>query len=461
MSTAVKRPRRASSLRTSLRASTYDGICNAVMVGFGESYFPAFALFLGASAFEAGVLATLPILVGSLFQLAVPHITNRTGDRAWVIALVSVQALSLAPILWRGGDNTFAWLLGWACVYWVAGLGVNPAWNSWMGRMIPERLRRRYFSRRAVPVQVTLLVALVLAGFTVDAAKRSSHGALVGFLGIFAVAMVARLAGAYCQTWQSAPPTRASLEPAHLVNVIRGLVVEPYGRLIRLVCLIYFAVFFSAAYFTPYMLNKLGMSYAEFTVLNGAVIVARIFASSYWGKVAGLFGNRRTLQVAGLLMVPLPALWLISDHVGYLLVLQLIAGVVWAGFDLAVVLSFFDCTTNENRSRVLAVYNAANGVAMIAGTLAGGVFFLHLGGAAYLYVFLGSSLLRLAAVTFFARGAGVRLPNEHTFQDVFVRVVTFRPGNGESMRPIILRTTRNRRDSVAPAASDHPVKRDR
>ena len=79
MSTAVKRPRRASSLRTSLRASTYDGICNAVMVGFGESYFPAFALFLGASAFEAGVLATLPILVGSLFQLAVPHVEPHFG----------------------------------------------------------------------------------------------------------------------------------------------------------------------------------------------------------------------------------------------------------------------------------------------------------------------------------------------------------------------------------------------
>jgi hypothetical protein len=37
------------------------------MLGFGETYFAAVALLLGATPFQVGLLATFPVLAGAAF----------------------------------------------------------------------------------------------------------------------------------------------------------------------------------------------------------------------------------------------------------------------------------------------------------------------------------------------------------------------------------------------------------
>jgi MFS family permease len=186
------------------------------------------------------------------------------------------------------------------------------------------------------------------------------------------------------------------------------------------------------------MLDELRLSYAEFTLLNAAVALSRMISSAYWGEIARTYGNRRALQVSAVLVVPLPALWLVSEHTGYLLVLQLLAGFAWAGYELTLFLNFFDCTDEANRSRVLSLYNLGNGAAMVIGTLLGGLLLRHFGSTGYFHVFLASAVLRALSVLFLARRAGLRRPGEHTFENVFLRVISFRPGQGPRLRPLIL-----------------------
>src|SRR5205085_4573733 len=119
----------------------------------------------------------------------------------------------------------------------------------------------------------------------------------------------------------------------------RGMRKRPYGQLLTLLVLVMGAVHLSAAYFTPYMLQRLRLSYAQYTVLNAAVLLSRIVSSAYWGEMARHFGHRRALQVSGTLLVPLSALWVVSDDFAYLVALQIFAGFAWAGFELATVLN--------------------------------------------------------------------------------------------------------------------------
>src|SRR5690606_7175344 len=142
------------------------------------------------------------------------------------------------------------------------------------------------------------------------------------------------------------------------------------------------------------MLHELGLSYVQFTTLTGAIVVARVLSSDYWGRLSSSYGNRRALQVAAAMLVLLPVLWLVSDAFLYLLALQAFAGFAWAGFELAMFLTFFDCTTERNRATVLTAYNLLNGVAIVAGSLIGGSLIALSPEQKFAIVFALSTLLR-------------------------------------------------------------------
>lgn len=430
----TQRPRPAvtSQLRRSLIACTRDGVAYAVMVGLGETYFAAFALWLGASPTQVGLLTTLPILVGSALQLGTPFAASHVGNRRWVIVSATAQALTFIPIaaLAYGQRAPFWPLLAWLCVYWSLALGVNAPWNTWMGKMIPPELRGRYFGRRNVYIQAALLAALLTGGGFLHLTERSTLGPAVGFVGLFLAAMIARFVSTYFLTRQHEPAAVDAPPSTNVATILRGFFGEAHGRITRLIVLIYGAVHLSAAYFAPFMLNELKLSYAEFTLLNATVLVARVLSSAYWGDVARSFGNRRTLQVAATLLIPLSSLWVVSHNLLYLVTLQLYAGFAWSGFELLAILSFFDCTTEANRARVLALYSLLNGIAMVTSSVIGGVILRTLGPSGYPVIFIGSTMLRAAAVIFFSGKVGRKRAEEHSFASVLARVVTFRTAEG-------------------------------
>jgi MFS family permease len=430
-----------SALRRSLRACTVDAGCHAAMVGFGEGYFPAFALLLGASPFQVGVLATVPILIGAGFQLLATMIAQRLGQRRWVIASAAVEAVTFLPIAWlsRGVRGGYTLLFAWVCLYWMLQLGINPAWNAWMGRMIPPDIRSRYFGRRNVAVHSLIFLSLLAGGFLIDGTQRWADNASLGFAATFLLAGLSRTVSVWFLTRQHDPGTamRASRWPVR--ELLVGFWQHPYGQLILLIVLINGAVQVSAAYFTPFMLHELNLSYARFTILNGTIVMARVLSSSYWGEIARTYGNRRALQVSAVLLIPLSSLWVVSDNYAYLLALQLFAGFAWAGFELTTFLNLFDCTDDHNRAAVLSLYNLLNGVMIVSGSLCGGTILRATGGHGYRYIFVLSSTCRALVVAGMIRGVGVqRRAYEHSFRNVFTRVLTLRPGQGADLRPVVM-----------------------
>ncbi len=431
-----------SQLRRSLRASTLDATFDAAKIGCGELYFAAFALLLGATPFQVGVLATVPILLGSVFQLLSTVVAHRIGDRVWVIGSAALQAAVFVPIvlLARVASGGYPWLLAWVCIYWMLNLGVNPAWNAWMGRMIPPVVRSRYFGRRNVAVHSLIFLSLLLGGFLIDAASRTQLGAATGFAAAFTIAAVSRAVSVWFLTRQHDPgPFVAAEHRVATRTLLPGFWKQPYGRLIGLMGLISGAVNISMAYFTPYFLHALNLSYARFTILGAAIVVARVLSSSYWGEIARIYGNRRALQVSAVLIIPLSSLWVVSDNFGYQIALQLVGGFAWAGFELTTFLNLFDCTEDRNRAQVLSIYNLFNGVMIVTGSMLGGAVMHAVGDAGYHPIFIISSMCRALIVVFLARGVSVkRRGGEHSFRDVFTRVVTLRPSEGDDVGPVVI-----------------------
>ncbi len=391
------------------------------MVGAGEKFLPAFALALGASAVTAGMLGALPILIGSTLQLAAPQLLARMGCyRKLVAGLAFLQALSFIPFVWCAylGIHMPAWaFLMMATVYWASGLSSAAAWQSWMTRLVPSRLRTRYFAKRNRIGQLGLLFGLVSGGLLLQAAKQGGWE-LKAFAGLFLFSAASRVFSWICLTRQSSCSVQATRETKRpLREVFSKLHAGPEGSLFVFLLLFAVAVNISAPFFNPYMIQKLALPYGQFMWLTAAVFIAKVATFSSLGRAAQNMDPYR-LMYFGLIGAALtPAFFLVSMDFVYLFAMQLISGASWALYELGLVLVLFRAIRDDERTRVLSVFNFASSFMVLAGTMFGGAVLSKLGDhtKTYLFLFAVSAGLRLLCIVLFEK-AVVRIKGECTFR---------------------------------------------
>jgi MFS family permease len=408
--------------------TTADAAAFSLMVGCGETYIPAFALALGLGPVAAGMMASVPVLAGAVFQLITPLAVARLGtNRGWCIACTSVQAASFVPFAWWAirGHATLVELLVAASVYWSAGMAGAPAWNTWMGTLIPEGMRTAYFANRNRLGQFGVFVGFVLGGLILQWGEGSGV-TLLAFAGLFIAAAICRLVSTMmlvsCREF-SRPDVAGSGDAAarrdaagslvgwvsDLGGTLRRMANSPSGPLVIYLCGLVFTAQFSAPYFTPYMLRERGFSYHAFMLVVATGFLAKALFLPSLGRLGSRIGSLGLLWLGGLSVIPLSLFWLFSADVAYLVAVQVLAGGCWACWELAVALLFFDAVPHRDRTGVITVYNLGLALATVAGAAAGGLLLRTLGedSRAYVTVFAVSGLLRLATVPLLRR---VRMP---------------------------------------------------
>ena len=290
--------------------------------------------------------------------------------------------------------------------YWGFGMATGPAWNAWVGTIVPARLRARFFARRARFSQLALLVGIVTGGYGLELGQAAGGDVLLAFAVLFGLAGLARLVSSRLIATQSeAPGLAGRLEAIHLFGVLGRLRGREAGRIVAWLLAMQVVVNVAAPFFAPYMLGPLGLSYDGFMLLTATSFVSRVAVLPLLGRLAERGQAVRVLRLGALGIVPLPALWLVSDDFGYLLVLQAAAGCAWAAVELATLLAFFDGLEQEIRTSVLALYNVGSAAAVALGSLLGAGLFAALGAdaAAYAALFAVSSIARMATLPLLRR----------------------------------------------------------
>lgn len=444
-----------SLIRRDLRASVADAIGYSFTVGLGEAYIAAFALAVGLGELVTGLVATVPMLLGSVMQLKAPAMALALGSlRRWVVVCAIIQGLSLFPLglaAWYGKISAPVLLLI-VTAYWAANLSTGPAWNTWIGTLVPKRIRANFFALRSRLAQVAVLLALTIAGLSLQYGK--SHGkTLLVFCGLFLAAGASRLLSAWFLSRQSEPhPIPANYRKVPLRELLTRVRHAADGRLLLYMISVQICVQISGPFFTPYMLGRLQLSYLEYLMLVAGAFVAKIVALPILGRFADRCGPSSLLWVAGVGIVPLSAFWIVSDNLAYLMVLQVLAGTIWAGYELGTFLLLFDHIAEHERTSILTVFNFANAVAMVGGSLLGGAVVGFMGEVvtAYHIVFVISGIARLGTL-FFLRGlvSPSSRPMKIRFNMFFPRVLAIRPSLGSLDRPVLPEI-----DREAPAADD-------
>ena len=105
------------------------------------------------------------------------------------------------------------------------------------------------------------------------------------------------------------------------------------------------------------------------------------------------------LSASALAIAPIPFLWLASDSFAWFVVIQIYAGVAWAGFDLGLLLALFDADDDAERTTMQVAFSALNAMGTAGASLIGGAVLAYFGSDhhAYLCVFVVSAVARIAA----------------------------------------------------------------
>jgi len=391
------------SLRPNLRASMLDGGFYGLTLGCGETFLPAFALAVGLGEVVSGLVTSLPIFFGGIVQLISLRALTWAGSyKKWIVAGVAMQAMTFLPLIAAaiyGSISSWAFFLV-ASIYWGTGLAAGPAWNAWIGHVVPEPIRANFFAKRTRIIQITTLIGFLIGGGLLQWTK-GIDAVLWGFATLFIVAGLSRFAcvGYLVKHRTSKADDDVHPERVRWMETWRGISPKSRNLIVYLICM-QACVQFSGPYFVPYIIKQLNYSYTAFAIVIAAALVARILALNLWGRVARDYGVDKLLIIGGVGLLPLASLWILSPSLPWLIVVQMLSGLLWSAYELAFFLMFMEEIPQKRRASALTIFNFGNSCTWCLGALAGGWWLSHFGASIESYhgVFVISSLTRVLCV---------------------------------------------------------------
>ncbi len=406
-----------SDSRASLRYSLLDAFFFSLMVGAGETYLPAYALSVGMSEWLTGFFSTIPIIAGALIQMITPWgLAWVKSPKRWVAGAAAFQAFAFIPLIYfslNPSPDNFLWLFIVAAVYWGAGFAVGPTWNYWMGNLVPTEVAPKFFSQRLQVSQLGIVIGLIGGGLALQSNVHVGPFTSV-FALIFCAAFVARASSTFFIFLKKEVPFKyaGDQEVKRQIRKAREAVKEfwsqsSYRNFFVALFLFQVTIYVSSPFVAPYFLKKINMNYDQYMLSQAVFLFAKIAAFSLAMKLMQKRSIHKIFVIGAIGIAPLPALWILSKDMWFVVFLQITSGVFWSLFEVGLALTFFNQIRPEQKVSLLTFYNLFSSVAIIAGSLIGGTLLKHMGATenAYYLVFFVASVLRLAASSLLARPA--------------------------------------------------------
>ena len=373
-----KRKRQSKQIKSSLRISTVEGSWWAVMYGMVETYFGAFFEYLKYTSYEISILSTLPIFIGAVFQ-------NLTGwfydilrsRKTLLIILKCIQTITIPLILFAGySSGNYFLLLAFICLYYALAMSQMSPWTSWMGYLVPGRLRGRYFGNRSQVVRIFMLISSLLAGAILNSYEESNT--FNGFIIIFSLGMVANFGSIYYLNRQYEPENTTDDEIIEIdssnTNMDSGL-----KRFITYDSLSEFSFHVSGPLMMVYWLRDLKFDYIELAILINVSQVLGLFSMRYWGKSIDNNGSYSTIRFTSFCIGIFPMFWVGIYYLPNELILAgsiiiaSLASLMFSGRALALDNRLYEHMKNKKMIKVTSKRFFFRGLSIFIGGLIGGL----------------------------------------------------------------------------------------
>jgi len=201
---------------------------------------------------------------------------------------------------------------------------------------------------------------------------QDSTAAWWGFVLIFALAGSARILSAWALSpVQDVHPTAHREAQQGFRDFFRQSATKDFRRFLFFSGLMHASVLIAGPFFVLYMLQDLHLSYLGYGGWLAAGLLGQLLTLQAWGYFGDRFGNKALLSITGFTVPILPMLYLVSTNLGFLLAVNFLGGVIWAGLALGLQNYVFDSVRPEDRAKAIALYSTVNAVGWSVGALLG------------------------------------------------------------------------------------------
>ena len=362
------------------RRSIKEGIFASVKNSFGDYYISPFAIAINMSNSLIVLLSSISGLLGPLSQMFSSRLIEKYSRKKIILRAVFFESLMWFPliaiaILFYKGIlvNTLPFLLlfSFALYIIIANIG-SPAWFSWMGDIIDEKYRGRWFSKRNLILGFVSVILAVSASFFLDYFKKNNW-TMFGFIILFSLAFLGRLNSWKCFRKQYEP--KIKLEKSYYFSFWSFLINAPknnFGKFTIFKALLNFTCTISSPLLAIYLLRNLNFSYTTYMIIVFSGTVFSLLVLELWGKFADRYGNYKTLCLTCVLIPLIPILWILSSlPIYFILVPSIVSGLSWAGFNLAAGNFIYDNVSQQKRGLAVSYYNLLGGIGIFLGASLG------------------------------------------------------------------------------------------
>jgi len=401
-------PSTDKKIQASLSVCRKEGVMAQVMIVITDYYFTPFALFLGATSQQIGLLVALPQLAGSISQLAAVKAVKLYGSRLrFLIFGVGAQAVGLIPLALlafitlpeRMGIFIFL-----AVIYRLLFTLIGPAWGSLVSDYLPENKRGGYFGTRAQLLGITGIASVISCGLILTFFKHWNLA--LGFFLLFAAATGFRFASLFYMSKMADLPMKFTPEGHFtLWEFLRRYKESNFVKFVFFVAGITFTTMIAAPYFSVLMLRDYHFSYFNYMLVQLGGMTVGMISFPIWGRHADVVGNAKIIKITSLFIPLIPILWLLNRSLIYIIPVEMMSNFAWGGFNLCVTNFIYDAVSPEKRVRALGYFNLLNGLAIFLGAAIGGFLadrLPPLWGLPLYSLLLISGLARLAVVAGFS-----------------------------------------------------------
>jgi len=392
------------------RRSIKEGIFASAQGAFGSQFISPFAIAINSSNFLVALYGAIGGLLGPLSQIHGSRLIEKESRKKIVLKGVLSEALLWIPfiivgILFYKGIALsllpFILIVTYAIQIIVADIA-GPAWFSWMGDIVDEEYRGRWFSKRSLIHGFIALILALAASFFMDFLKTKGW-IILGFIILFSLALCFRLISWHLFKGQYEP--KIKLKKGYYFSFWEFVKRAPknnFGKFVIFRSFLSFATAIASPLIAVYLLRNLQFNYVTYMIITLAGSMVSLLILELWGKIADKYGNYRVLMLNAFLIPAIPILWILSPNPLYLIIVpSIIGGMAWAGFNLSAGNFIYDNVSQEKRGLAVSYCNMLIGIGTFVGALAGAFLIKYLQTSSItpiVIIFIISGILRMLAV---------------------------------------------------------------
>lgn len=406
-------------LLKTLDHSQKEAVASSTMTASCDNFITAFALHLAATNVQMGFLTAFPQLLGALMQLVSVWLGSLLTRRRIVVFTAILQTglmLCMAIVALLRKPGLVQTLIMLVVLYHAASNLIQPQWRAWMGSIVPQKQRGVFFAQRTRLTMATSLAVFLVGGLFLTFTDNLGYAG-AGFFLLFLTAAAGRAMSCH-YLWKMHDPEPQPVIPesniffSTLRIVGQALRDDTFRNYSLFVAGMQGMVAVSGPFFAVYMLNELQFSYFEYSLSLMASIATQFFMLRWWGRISDKHGNRLVMLLCSSVIPLVPIVWLFSADFWYVLLIQMLSGLAWSGFNLTTANYLYDIRPHHtNFATYAAIQAGITAVAVFCGGIAGGYLAsiapvlaawlpFEIGSALFI-VFLTSGLLRAAVLLWF------------------------------------------------------------